>query len=148
MLRYDHLWNWKDCLMRIGFSFLFNSVHLLTVPLSFTLLTADYTYEASGPSWSHLVENEIKLLAHQRLSSQEPGNSITYSPVNSVLLLKTPGGSSFIWLLPNSLRKNIPWFQLKVSFFRNCCYCRFLFYFFCWINSLFMSCPDQTSALL
>ena len=34
-----------------------------------------------------------------------------------MLLLKTPGGSSFIWLLPNSLREDIPWFQLKVLFF-------------------------------
>ena len=28
-----------------------------------------------------------------------------------MLLLKTPGGSSFIWLLPNSLGNDIPWFQ-------------------------------------
>ena len=33
---------------------------------------------------------------------------VTYSLINSVLLLKTPGGSSFIWLLPKSLRKDIP----------------------------------------
>ena len=65
-----------------------------------------------------------------------------------MLLLKTPGASSFIWLLPNSLRKNIPWFQLKVSFLEIVAIAGFLFYFFCWINSLFMSCPDQTSALL
>ena len=33
---------------------------------------------------------------------------VTYSEINPVLLLKTPGGSSFIWLLPKSLRKDIP----------------------------------------
>ena len=45
-------------------------------------------------------------------------------------------------------KKKYSLISVKVSFFRNCCYCRFLFYFFCWINSLFMSCPDQTRALL
>ena len=64
-----------------------------------------------------------------------------------MLLLKTPGGSSFIWLLPNSLREDIPWFQLKVLFFLEIfAIAGFLFYFFCWINSLFVSCPDQTHA--
>ena len=43
-LRYDHLWNWKDCIIRVGYSFLCNSVHLWTVPLSSTLFMADYTY--------------------------------------------------------------------------------------------------------
>ena len=33
---------------------------------------------------------------------------VTYSSINSVFLLKTPGGSSFIWLLSKSLRKDIP----------------------------------------
>ena len=47
----------------------------------------------------------------------DKSQEITYSLVNSVLLLKTPGGSSFIWLLPNSLREDILWFQLKVLFF-------------------------------
>ena len=55
---------------------------------------------------------------------------VTYSEINPVLLLKTPGGSSFIWLLPNSLSEDIPWFQLKVLFFRNCCYRRFFISFF------------------
>ena len=72
-LRYDHLWNWKDCVIKAGYSFLCNSVHLWTVPLSFTLFMADYTYQASGPSWSHLVHNKIKLLEHQRLLSEQAG---------------------------------------------------------------------------
>ena len=33
---------------------------------------------------------------------------VTYSSINLVFLLKTPGGSSFIWLLSKSLRKHIP----------------------------------------
>ena len=44
MLGYDHLWNWTDCVIRVGYSFLCNSVHLWTVPLSFTLLMADYIH--------------------------------------------------------------------------------------------------------
>ena len=41
--------------------------------------------------------------------------SVTYSSINSVLLLKTPaGGSSFIRLLSKSLRKDIPGFLLKL----------------------------------
>ena len=40
--------------------------------------------------------------------------SVTHSSINSMLLLKTPGGSSFIQLLSNSLRKDIPWFLLKL----------------------------------
>ena len=32
--------------------------------------------------------------------------SVTHSSINSMLLLKTPGGSSFIQLLSNSLRKD------------------------------------------
>ena len=43
-LAYNNLWNWKDCVIGVGYSFLCNSVHLLTVPLSFTLLMADYTH--------------------------------------------------------------------------------------------------------
>ena len=39
--------------------------------------------------------------------------SVTYSVVNSALSLKTPGGSSFIWLLSKALRKDIPWLELK-----------------------------------
>ena len=72
-LRYDHLLNWKDCVIKAGYSFLCNSVHLWTVPLSFTLFMADYTYQASGPSWSHLGNNKIKLLEHQRLLSKQAG---------------------------------------------------------------------------
>ena len=72
-LAYDNLRNWKDCVIRVGYSFLCNSVHLWTVPLSFTLFMADYTYQASGPSWSHLVHNKIKLLEHQRLLSEQAG---------------------------------------------------------------------------
>ena len=34
----------KGLLMRVSYSFLFNSVHLWTVPLSFTLFMADYTH--------------------------------------------------------------------------------------------------------
>ena len=58
-------------------------------------------------------------MTHQRLSSQEPGNSITYSSVNSVLLLKTPGGSSLIWLLPQLqvLRVNANRMYLKAILF-------------------------------
>ena len=40
--------------------------------------------------------------------------SVTHSSINSMLLLKTPGGSSFIQLLSKSLRKDIPWFLLQL----------------------------------
>ena len=40
--------------------------------------------------------------------------SVTHSSINLMLLLKTPGGSSYIQLLSNSLRKDIPWFLLKL----------------------------------
>ena len=40
--------------------------------------------------------------------------SFTHSSINSMLLWKTPGGSSFIQLLSNSLRKDIPWILLKL----------------------------------
>ena len=40
--------------------------------------------------------------------------SVTHSSINSMLSLKTPGGSSFIQLLSNSLRKDIPWILLKL----------------------------------
>ena len=43
-LGYDDLWNWKDCVIGVGYSFLRNLVHLWTVPLSFTLLMADYIH--------------------------------------------------------------------------------------------------------
>ena len=47
-----------------------------------------------------------------------------------MLLLKTPGGSSFIWLLPNSLGKDIPWFQLKIVAIAG-----FFQFIFCWLYS-------------
>ena len=40
--------------------------------------------------------------------------SVTHSSINLMLLLKTPGGSSYIQLLSNSLRKDVPWFLLKL----------------------------------
>ena len=43
-------------------------------------------------------------------------------------------------------KKKYSLISVKSVIFRNLA--GFLFYFFCWINSLFMSCPDQTSALL
>ena len=42
-LRYDHLWNWKDCVIKAGYSFLCNSVHLWTFPFSFTLVTISFS---------------------------------------------------------------------------------------------------------
>ena len=104
------------------------SVHLWTVPLSFTLFMVTTSTKRQDLLDHFKLIMRLKILPHQRLSLQEPRKSITYSLINSVLLLKTPGGSSSIWLLPNSLGKDIPWFQLKVLLFKNCCYRRF-FYF-------------------
>ena len=118
----------KGLLMRVDYYFLFNSVHLWTVPLSFTLFMVTTSTKRQDLLDHFKLIMRLKILPHQRLSLQEPRKSITYSLINSVLWLKTPGGSSSIWLLPNSLGKDIPWFQLKVLLFRNCCYRRF-FYF-------------------
>ena len=118
----------KGLLMRVDYYFLFNSVYLWTVPLSFTLFMVTTSTKRQDLLDHFKLIMRLKILPHQRLSLQEPRKSITYSLINSVLWLKTPGGSSSIWLLPNSLGKDIPWFQLKVLLFRNCCYRRF-FYF-------------------
>ena len=50
----------------------------------------------------------IMRLNSQHIKGYYQKRQVTYSEINTVLLLKTPGGSSFIWLLPNSLRKHIP----------------------------------------
>ena len=39
---------------------------------------------------------------------------VTYNAINLVLLLKTLGGSSFIWLLSKDLREDIPRLQFKL----------------------------------
>ena len=117
----------KGLFMRRGNSFLFNSVHLWTVPLSFTLFMADYTHWAWGPSWSLSF---IMRLKSWHIKGYYQKRQVTYCLINSLLLLKALDGSSFIWFLPNSSRKDIPWFQLKVLLFRNCCYCKFLILFF------------------
>ena len=126
----------KGLFMRLGNSFLFNSVHLWTVPLSFTVFMADYTHSF------------IMRLKSWHIKGYYQKRQVTYCLINSLLLLKALDGSSFIWLLLNSSGKDIPWFQLKVLLFRNCCYCKFLILFFCWINSLFMSRPIKHMLLL
>ena len=116
-LRYDHLWNWKDCVIKVGFSFLFNSVHLWTVPLSFTLFMADYTYQASGPSWSHLGNNKIKLLEHQRLLSKQAG----YVQWDQLSVVIEDSRWQLLYLVVTQFPRK--WYSL-ISV-KNCCYCRF-----------------------
>ena len=80
--------------------------------------------------WLHLHPRSLRTVLiilskhwHYTLSTSKVKNqkwawiSVTYSVINSVLLLKTPGGSSFIWLSLKPLRKHIPRFYLKLYSF-------------------------------
>ena len=125
MLGYDHF------LTRLGYSSLFN----LGEPSHSLSLSSRLT----TPTKLEDLFNHILLI--MRLDSWLikgycQKRQVTYSLINSVLLLKTPGGSSSIWLLPNSLGKDIPWFQLKVLLFRNCCYRGF--FHFCLLDWQFI----------
>ena len=64
----------------------------------------------NSPNRSH--KKLITILIHETLSLRSvlmiKYCTATYSAINLVLLLKTPGGSSFIWLLPKNLRDDIP----------------------------------------
>ena len=117
----------KGLFMRLGNSFLFNSVHLWTVPLSFTLFMADYTHWAWGPSWSLFVHNEIKVLAHQRLLSEEAG----YLLFDQLTVVIEGSRWQLLHLVVTQfLKKRYPLISVKVLLFRNCCYCKFLILFF------------------
>ena len=62
-----------------------------------------------------------------------------------MLFLKTPGGSSFIWLLPKSLWKDIPWLELKLYYLLCIAAVAYFFQSGC---SLFELCPGQTNAFI
>ena len=62
-----------------------------------------------------------------------------------MLFLKTPGGSSFIWLLPKSLWKDIPWLELKLYYLLCIAAVAYFFQSGC---SLFELCPGQTDAFI
>ena len=121
-LRYDHLWNWKDCVIKAGYSFQCNSVHVWAVPLSFTLFMADYTYQASGPSWSHLVHNKIKLLEHQRLLSKQAGY-VQWDQLSVVI-------EDSRWQLLYLVVTQFPRKRYSLISVKNCCYCRFFLIYF------------------
>ena len=121
-LRYDNLWNWKDCVIKAGYSFLCNSVHLWTVPLSSTLFMADYTYQASGSSWSHLGNNKIKLLEHQRLLSKQAGY-VQWDQLSVVI-------EDSRWQLLYLVVTQFPRKRYSLISVKNCCYCRFFLIYF------------------
>ena len=63
-----------------------------------------------------------------------------------MLFLKTPGGSSFIWLLPKSLwKKDIPWLELKLYYLLCIAAVAYFFQSGC---SLFEPCPGQTNVFI
>ena len=54
--------------------------------------------------------SELRMSKHKTRQYAHSIIIVTYRSLNSVLLWKTPDGSSFIALLLRSLRGDIPWF--------------------------------------
>ena len=92
MLGNDH---WLNCPNTNRLT-LFHSLHCWPHPLSLRSVTI-----ILSKHWHYTLSTSKVKIKNGR-------GYVTYSSINSVFLLKTPGGSSFIWLLSKSLRKDIP----------------------------------------
>ena len=92
MLQKDH---WLNCPNTNRLT-LFHSLHCWPHPLSLRSVSI-----ILSKHWHYT-------LSISKVKIKNGRGYVTYSSINSVFLLKTPGGSSFIWLLSKSLRKHIP----------------------------------------
>ena len=92
MLGNDH---WLNCPNTNRLT-LFHSLHCWPHPLSLRSVSI-----ILSKHWHYTLSTSKVKIKNGR-------GYVTYSSINSVFLLKTPGGSSFIWLLSKSLRKHIP----------------------------------------
>ena len=130
MLGYDHF------LTRLGYSSLFNlgepshSLSLSSRPTTPTKLEDLFL--------SHLVDNEIRLLTHQRLLSEEAG----YIQFDQLSVVIEDSRWQLFYLVVTQVSKK----RYSLISVKNCCYCRFFILFFCQIKSSFVSCSDQTYA--